>query len=338
MTVAAAPATATVAPTAAPATPPIGAPTGPLGNGRGRTLLPLRLHVAPSPDDPRPLVLYHGKGCPDGFAAALAAWTYYQGRLECRGLDHGEVRSLDDLGDVAGRAVYILDFCLPAELLGALDAQAHRLVVLDHHQSAADALGDFRCRCGVVHFDMGKSGARLAWEFFFPDRPLPDLVAMVEDRDLWLWALPDSAAYLSALDMEPQQFARWAELCAASPEQQAAFVQRGLAMDEKFNRLAQEIAKDARPLVFNGERGLMVNAPSAFHSLVGNLLSERSGTFALVWTVNDKGQVKGGLRAVRGYNVIPLAERMGGGGHPQACGLRMPPERLPELLSGVFNA
>jgi nanoRNase/pAp phosphatase (c-di-AMP/oligoRNAs hydrolase) len=71
---------------------------------------------------------------------------------------------------------------------------------------------------------------------------------------------------------------------------------------------------------------------------VGNLLSERSGTFALVWTVNDKGQVKGGLRAVRGYNVIPLAERMGGGGHPQACGFRMPPERLPELLSGVFNA
>jgi uncharacterized protein len=27
---------------------------------------------------------------------------------------------------------------------------------------------------------------------------------------------------------------------------------------------------------------------------------------------------------------------MGGGGHPQACGFRMGPERLPELLSGVF--
>ena len=31
-----------------------------------------------------------------------------------------------------------------------------------------------------------------------------------------------------------------------------------------------------------------------------------------------------------------LAEAMGGGGHPQACGFRMGPERLAELLTGVF--
>jgi hypothetical protein len=29
---------------------------------------------------------------------------------------------------------------------------------------------------------------------------------------------------------------------------------------------------------------------------------------------------------------------MGGGGHAQACGFKMGPERLVELLSGVFNA
>ena len=29
---------------------------------------------------------------------------------------------------------------------------------------------------------------------------------------------------------------------------------------------------------------------------------------------------------------------MGGGGHAQACGFRMGVERLPELLSGVFEA
>jgi oligoribonuclease NrnB/cAMP/cGMP phosphodiesterase (DHH superfamily) len=190
----------------------------------------------------------------------------------------------------------------------------------------------------VVHFDMGKSGARLAWEFFFPEADVPALVAMVEDRDLWLWQQPDSAAFLSALDMEVQDFARWDEVARLDAAALAAYVARGAAMDEKFQRLAQDIAKDARPIVFNGESGLMVNAPSAFHSLVGNILSERSGSFALVWTVTDKGLVKGGLRAVRGCNVIPLAESMGGGGHPQACGFRMAPERLPELLSGRFQA
>ena len=33
-------------------------------------------------NDPNPLVLYHGKGCPDGFASALAAWLFYGGKAE----------------------------------------------------------------------------------------------------------------------------------------------------------------------------------------------------------------------------------------------------------------
>ncbi|GAB4087381.1 DHH family phosphoesterase [Hydrogenophaga soli] len=305
------------------------------------TLLPLRLHVAPSPTDPQPLVLFHGKGCPDGFAAALAAWTYYTAhgvQPEFKGLDHGDVRSLADLPDVTGRSIYLLDFALPPELLSAIDERAARLVVLDHHQSAADQLHGFACRCGVVHFDMGKSGARLAWEFFFPERDVPLLAAMVEDRDLWHWALPDSAAYLSALDLEPQTFERWSEVARLDGEALALFVTRGQAMDQKFKALAQAIAEDARPITFNDEQGLMVNANSDFHSLVGNILSEKCGSFAVVWTLNSKGLVKVGLRSVRGYSVIPLAQSMGGGGHPQASAFRMPPERLPELLSGVFKA
>ena len=303
-----------------------------------RTLLPLRLHVQPSRADTRPLVLYHGKGCPDGFAAALAAWLFYEGKAEFRGLDHGEVNTLADLVDVTGRSVYILDFSLPTELLSAIDERAERLVMLDHHQTAADKLAGFVCRCGVVHFDMSKSGARLAWEFFFPEREVPALVAMVEDRDIWAWQIDSSAAFLSALDMEEQDFARWATLAELKGDALATFMARGQAMDDKFKKLAADLAEEAVPIVFNGERGLMVNAPSAFHSLVGNLLSQQCGTFAVVWAVNKKGQVKVALRSVRGYSVIPLAESMGGGGHAQACAFRMAAARLPEMLSGAFVA
>jgi oligoribonuclease NrnB/cAMP/cGMP phosphodiesterase (DHH superfamily) len=227
-----------------------------------RPLLPLRLHIQPSRADVRPLVLFHGKGCPDGFAAALAAWLFYEGQAEFRGLDHGEVNSLADLVDVTGRTVYILDFSLSAELLTAIDERAERLVMLDHHQSAADKLAGFTCRCGVVHFDMGKSGARLAWEFFFPEREVPALVGMVEDRDIWAWQIEGSAAFLSALDMEEQDFARWASLAELQGDALATFMVRGQAMDDKFKKLAAEMAEDAVPIVFNGERGLMVNAPA----------------------------------------------------------------------------
>ena len=82
----------------------------------------------------------------------------------------------------------------------------------------------------------------------------------------------------------------------------------------------------------------MVNVPGAFHSLVGELLSRQSGTFALLWNVDKNGAVKVGLRSQRGYDCIPLAESFGGGGHAQACGMRLPVARLPELLAGSLNA
>lgn len=302
-----------------------------------KTLLPLSLLVHPDKNDPKPLILYHGKGCPDGFASALAAWLFYQGQAEFLGLDHGDIQSVDDLPALQGRAVYILDFSFAPAILRGIEERAAKLVMLDHHKSAADALSGFTCRCGVVHFDMKKSGARLAWEFFLPEQALPDLVRFVEDRDIWVWQYPESAGFLAALDMEPFDFARWQAIAAFDAGQLARFMERGQAMDEKFSKLAAGIAENAQPLVFNGVEGLMVNAPGVFHSLVGDLLSQKSGTFALMWSVDKSGRIKAGLRSQRNFDCIPLAQSMRGGGHAQACGFKMEPERLAELLCGVFN-
>ncbi|MCA3238089.1 MAG: DHH family phosphoesterase [Curvibacter sp.] len=302
-----------------------------------KTLLPQQLLVHPERHDPRPLVIYHAR-CPDGFGAALAAWLYYEGQAEFRACDHGDVKSVADLPPLAGRAVYILDFSFPPELMREIEQQSAKLVMLDHHKSAAEKLTGFACRCGVVHFDMHKSGARLAWDFFQAERALPDLVRYIEDRDLWNWQFPESAGFLAALDMEPMDFERWAEVASFSSEQLAAFMARGLAMDEKFCKLAEDIAANAEPVLFNRQQGLMANAPGVFHSLVGEMLSKKSGTFALLWSANKGGVVKVGLRSQRGYDCIPLAESMGGGGHAQACGFRMGAERLPELLRGRLDA
>lgn len=303
-----------------------------------KTILPLQLLVKPDRNDPSPLILYHGRSCPDGFAAALAAWLFFDGKAEFVGLDHGDVRSLADLPTVQGRAVYVLDFSFSPEILRGIEGQAAKLVLLDHHKSAAEQLTGFACRCGVVHFDMDKSGARLAWEFFHPNAALPDLVRFVEDRDIWNWQYPESAGFLAALDMEAFDFARWSSIATWDAAQLQSFMARGRAMDEKFNKLATDIAEGAQPVVFNGQSGLMVNAPSAFHSAIGNLLSQKSGTFALMWCASKGTVIKVGLRSQPGFDCIPLAQTMGGGGHAQACGFRMEAHRLPELLAGVLDA
>jgi uncharacterized protein len=303
-----------------------------------KSILPLQLLVAPDKNDPQPLVLYHGRSCPDGFAAALAARLYYGDAVQCVGLDHGDVKTLADLPSLDGRAVYILDFSFGEDLLRGMEQRAAKLVLLDHHKSAAEKLTGFSCRCGVVHFDMTKSGARLAWEFFHPETPLPDLVRFVEDRDIWTWQYPESAGFLAALDMESFDFARWAQIAAFTPAELQSFMARGQAMDEKFAKLATDMAEAAEPMVFNGQQGLMVNAPGVFHSLVGELLSKKSGTFALMWTVGKGGVVKVGLRSQRGFDCIPLAASMGGGGHAQACGFKLPADRVQALIAGRLDA
>ena len=43
---------------------------------------------------------------------------------------------------------------------------------------------------------MEKSGARLAWEHFYPNEPLPWPLRHVEDQDLWRFALPATRAFV----------------------------------------------------------------------------------------------------------------------------------------------
>jgi nanoRNase/pAp phosphatase (c-di-AMP/oligoRNAs hydrolase) len=57
-----------------------------------------------------------------------------------------------------------------------------------------------------------------------------------------------------------------------------------------------------------------------------------------MWSIDKTGIVKAGLRSQRSFNCIPLAESMGGGGHAQACGFKMPAVQLPALLSGVLDS
>ena len=278
-----------------------------------------------------PAVLHHGK-CPDGFAAALCAWIHFRGAGDYVALSHDM-----PVPDVTGRQVYMLDIAFERDVKERVSQQAARLVVLDHHKSAADRLHGFNCRCGLVKFDLGKSAARMAWEYFNPGQEPPALIQHVEDRDLLRWMLEDSPAYLLALDAGPYQFNRWAGVMRMPPDAFDRFMERGRAMHTQFKKLAAEMASHAVPVTLNGEHGLLANAPYVFHTEVGQELAQRSGTFAAVWCMEltPSGQrVRIGLRAGPDYDTIPIAAAFGGGGHPNASAFRLPLERLPQLLRG----
>ncbi|MFZ4539041.1 hypothetical protein, partial [Propionivibrio sp.] len=221
--------------------------------------------------------------------------------------------------NVQGREVYVLDFSYPRPRLEAMRQTANSLVVLDHHKTAQEDLDGFP---GAI-FDMTKSGARLAWEYFHPGKPLPKLLAYVEDRDLWNWNLPESNDFLAYLDTRPFDFKVWDDLAHVSDDALRDILIIGRHMNAKYDNLAAMMAEDAEPVNFCGVLGSKLNAHSLFTSKVGEPLYRANGTFSLLWRI-ENGRLKVSLRARKGtVDVAEMARRYGGGGHSAASGFKL---------------
>ena len=91
------------------------------------------------------LIIYHGGGCLDGFAAAWAHNYATSGHVR-----HRQYFPMDyddrEMPDPAGRNVYLLDFSLPVKDLREVCQRAAVVMVVDHHKAAADALSKLVAR------------------------------------------------------------------------------------------------------------------------------------------------------------------------------------------------
>ena len=141
-------------------------------------------------------VIYHAD-CTDGFGSAYAAWKLLGNRAEYHACKHGTPPP-----DVTDKVVAILDFSYNNATTKQMIKDADGLIIIDHHKSAIVELHDI----SNTHFDMTKSGARLAWDFFHPGKEAPKFIDYIQDRDLWKWELPYSKEFSAAFDMIPFEF------------------------------------------------------------------------------------------------------------------------------------
>lgn len=285
---------------------------------------------------PLPLVLYHA-ACLDGIASAVCAHRALQGNAEFQSIFYDQAPP-----DVTGRKVFILDFSFePAPLQAMLDAAAS-VTLLDHHESALKAIGSHKFCCegkpALFHIEIGKCGARLTWEHFFPGQPLPDLLNVVESHDLWTAERTrhlDALAYLEAL---PKDLATWIPLLDLSEAELLQRGQQASGTKAAIEALCRELERQAHPVTLAGVQGLAVNAPHELRNELGNLLAARCGTFGLTWHITADLKVKVSFRGSANFEVLPLASRFGGKGHPRAAGLYLELTQLQDLLTGRLPA
>jgi hypothetical protein len=272
-----------------------------------------------------PLVIYHA-GCRDGFAAAFCAWLYFEGKADFHPAYYGT-----DPPERGGGHVFILDFSYPREKMLKL-ATTSVIHVLDHHKTAEADLRDLVDdigRLGVssespdeVIFDMGRSGAGIAWDYFNEGCPRPLFVNYVEDRDLWRWKLPHSQeinAYLGAI---PFEFAEWKKLIGLTEDM---LIERGLITAMKVKQYCVEVGKNARILdVLGCAEVPIVCAPQCdISELLEHLMDKHESFISVGWWQRADGKFQYSLRSRGELDVSEIAKRYGGGGHKNSAGFQL---------------
>lgn len=258
------------------------------------------------------VVIYH-EGCRDGFTAAWVARKALTGHVQFVPGRYGEPPP-----PVAGKHVVILDFSYSREILERMHAESESILLLDHHETAEKALKGLE----FAHFDMCRSGARMAWDHWFGGEP-PWLVAYVEDRDLWRFALPDSKEINAVIGAAPMTFDGWDELAERGESDLGALISEGRALLRSEAAMVERIVAHAVEWEVNGVRVALVNTPV----LVSEVLSElaKRNDFAMSWFQMPDGTRAFSLRSERGRgaHVGKIAEAMGGGGHRHAAGFKV---------------
>lgn len=304
----------------------------------------------------KPLCIYHGN-CADGFTAAWAVHRRFGNHF-----DYFAGVYQQPPPDVTGRHVVLVDFSYKKDVLLEMGRRARSILVLDHHKTAHEDLAgmpppifennaqahfdeaDGWAGSGVdpalprVVFDMGRSGAGIAWDFFHPREPRPKLVDYAEDRDLWRFQLPFSREISAFVFAHDYTFDVWESLARQLEARFDTCVDMGSAIEKKHHKDVAELVTALKQyMTIGGFRVPVANIPYTLTSDAGHLMCSQpmdglgeadwcaeKPPFAACYWDTPKGRVFS-LRSVDGgADVSAIAAQYGGGGHKNASGFTLP--------------
>ncbi len=261
------------------------------------------------------LCIYHGN-CLDGFAAAWAVRHALGVEVEFHKGIHQQTPP-----DVSDRDVFLVDFSDKKDVLISMLKTAASITILDHHITAVQDLLELMDSGELKGlFNMNKSGAMLAWEWFHPEQQAPDIIAFIQDRDLWKFELEGSREINAALSSYPFDFSVWDTLMASGDAEIADLKNIGAAIERKLQKDIEELlASGVRRMVIAGYDVPVLNAPSAYVSDAGHIMSINEPFAACYWD-HAAGRSFSLRSSETGVDVAEVAKKFGGGGHAKAAG------------------
>lgn len=290
------------------------------------------------------IIIYHDH-CADGFGAAWACWMRWGDACQYIAASYQQPPP-----DVAGKHVLIVDFSYKRDVLAEMGRVAKSVIILDHHKTALadlsewqieDVAGDFWAGDDPMKsirynddyigqpiaalFDMQKSGAVLAWEFCH-EEPVPMLLRLIQDRDLWRFTMPETKPFGLWLRSEPFDFERWELLSQELGDARDCdrIMIEARAMQKFFDAKVEEIASFAARRALCEFNPIVVNCPPMFASEVGHALLDKhpDAPFAATYYDMPGGRMWSLRSRDDREDVSAVAAIFGGGGHRNAAGFK----------------
>lgn len=289
----------------------------------------------------KPLCIYHGN-CADGFGAAWVVRKFFGEGVDFHAGFYGQ-----EAPDVTNRTVVMVDFSYKRAVLDAMAAKAAGIIILDHHKTAQEDLAPFAVtECGsgrfcwedtngmfrdcaeidrppvLALFDMKRSGAMLAWDYFFPRELPPTLLKHIQDRDLWLFKLAGTREIQASLFSYPYDFEVWDKLMEGRNTESLRV--EGRAIERKHHKdIGELVGASKRRMVIGGFDVPVANLPYTLSSDAGHMMANGE-PFAACYMDTPNGRVFSLRSSDEGEDVSAVAKSYGGGGHRNASGFQRP--------------
>lgn len=301
----------------------------------------------------KPLVIYHtneSTPCADGFGAAYAAWLKFGDEgAEYLPMKYGQ--EIPSHIDPTGRDLYILDFSFLPEEIRDFCEYCTKVVWLDHHAGVFkqwDKLPnsfpeDYIDEAGLgldshhqVILDNTRSGAMIAWQYFFPKEDTPIFIKHLDDYDRWQFKIDKTLEFSTALQAHtPWSFAQWHNMIEHC-DRHELYLEGAVLLKAQAIQVESVIVGSCTPCFFriggNVYEGLASNCPEHLRNEVGHALAKKSGTYGMCWYQKSNGMIKVSLRSNPGYDVLALAKEYDGSGHKTAAGFEITNVTLQDLL------
>ena len=273
------------------------------------------------------LCIWHAN-CIDGYGAY---WAVCKALVRENVESHPAIYNITPIPDVTDRNVIIVDFSYSLKDMTHIVEKANSVIILDHHESAMKTLWELHSR-GLAkgNYSNDSSGAVMAWGWFNPDKPVPQMLLHIQDNDWWKFKLPGTKeiiAYITSYDYDLDQWDQIAELLEMRETQFDSICRIGASLLRKSLKDMNEIIELNKRFMNIGSIHAVpvVNAPHTMKSDVGNMLAHMHGCLIGATYYDTADARVFSLRSTEdGPDVSAIARKYKGGGHYHAASFRAP--------------